>query len=378
MRKVIVVSLLVAAVQSMSGWGGVAHRFINKNATVHLPASMQQFISQAQFFNDNAMDPDNRRSSSDTNFYAEKFIHFLDIDDYPNYKTWLPRNLDSLLSLYGYNRVKENGTVPWVIKFYVDSLSAQLKRNDWSSAYQTANDLGHYVADSHVPVHATKNYNGQLSNQYGIHSRYESTMITNYQTQLSVTKDSVTYVENVLEYAMQMILTSQSLLDSVLLADKYAAPPNGYNSGSGGTLPADYYSKMWERTKIFTKQRVQSATVALANLWFTAYVNAGLISKPANVRKERPGRPKSFNLHQNYPNPFNPNTRIEFDIAETTEATVGIYSVDGKLVAELVNSTLEAGSYSAEWDAKNAPSGLYFYRLNAGEFSETKKLVIVK
>ncbi|MBI2428762.1 MAG: T9SS type A sorting domain-containing protein [Ignavibacteriales bacterium] len=378
MRKIFLLLFTIAAAQSLFGWGKVAHQYINKNATIHLPASMQQFIGQAQFFNDNAMDPDNRRSSSDTNFYAEQFIHFLDIDDYPNFKVWLPRNLDSLLTLYGRDRVKDNGTVPWVIKFYVDSLSAQLKRGDWNSAYQTANDLGHYVADSHVPVHATKNYNGQLSNQYGIHSRYESTMILNYQAQLSVVKDSVKYIENVLEFAIQIILKSQSLLDSVLLADKYAAPPNGYNSGSGGSLPADYYSKMWEKTQTFTKQRIQSATISVASLWYTAYVNAGLISKPANVRKEKSIKPKSFNLHQNFPNPFNPKTKIEFDIAETSSAKLDIYSVDGKLVAELVNTTLEAGSYSTEWDAQNSPSGLYFYRLNAGDFSETKKLVIVK
>lgn len=376
MKKVIMAVLLIAATQSTFGWGGVAHRYINKNATLHLPPSMQQFISQAQFFNDNAMDPDNRRNYSDTNFFAEQYIHFLDIDDYPNFKTWLPRNLDTLMMLYGRARVKENGTVPWVIKFYVDSLTAQLKRNDWNTAYQTANDLGHYVADSHVPVHATKNYDGQYTSQKGIHSRYESQMISRYEAQLSVQKDSVKYIDNVLEFAMQIILTSETLLDSVLLADRYAAPPNGYNGS--GTLPADYYSKMWERTQHFTKQRIQSATISIASLWYTAYVNAGLISKPSNVKKEKSTKPKSFNLYQNFPNPFNPKTKIEFDIAETAAAKLGIYSVDGKLIAELVNSTLEAGSYSAEWDARIAPSGLYFYRLYAGEFSETKKLVIVK
>jgi len=160
----------------------------------------------------------------------------LDIDDYPNFQTALPRDLDTLIAIYGYERVKRNGTVPWVIKFTMDSLTAQLKRNDWTKAYETASDLGHYVADSHVPLHATKNYDGQFSNQKGIHSRYESQMISNYQQQISITKDSVHYIENVLEFAMQFILQSQTLLDSVLLADKYAAPPNGYNGS--GTLPS--------------------------------------------------------------------------------------------------------------------------------------------
>ena len=377
-HAILFVVLLVTVTQYTAGWGGVAHRYINKNATIHLPPSMQQFISQAQFFNGHAMDPDNRRNYSDTNFFAEQYIHFLDIDDYPNFKTWLPRHLDSLQALYGRTRVKENGTVPWVIKFYVDSLTAQLKRGEWNTAYQTANDLGHYVADSHVPVHATKNYDGQYTSQKGIHSRYESQMISRYEAQLSVQKDSVKYIDNVLEFAMQIILESETFLDSVLLADKYAAPPNGYNSGSGGSLPADYYSKMWERTQVFTTQRIQSATISIASLWYTAYVNAGLISTRAKVTKEKAVQPKSFSLYQNFPNPFNPNTKIEFDIAETAVVKLGIYSADGKLIAELVNQTLAAGSYSTEWDAQNTPSGLYFYRLKAGTFSATKKLVIVK
>lgn len=380
MKKIVVLVIaLISLQQTLLCWGSVAHRYINKQATVHLPLTMKAFIDSAQYFYNRAMDPDIRRNYNDTNFFAEQYLHFLDIDDYPNYHVWLSRNLDSLIAQYGYQRVKENGIVPWVIKYTTDSLTAQLKRGEWMKAYQTANDLGHYVADSHVPVHATKNYNGQLSNQRGIHSRYESQMISIYQGQLSVMKDSVKYVNNVLEFAMQFILKSITLLDSVLLADIYAAPPTGYNDVSGAPpLPSDYYSKMWEKTQHFTKQQIQDATVHLACLWYTAWVNAGLLTQSSNVKKEKSIKPKSFNLHQNFPNPFNPRTTIEFDIAKQAHTTLEIFSVDGKRVAQLVNATLDAGSYSMEWDGENVASGLYFYRLSAGEFLQTKKLVIVK
>ncbi|MDP1675246.1 MAG: T9SS type A sorting domain-containing protein [Bacteroidota bacterium] len=373
--------------QGLFAWGGVAHRYINKNATAHLPKSMQVFIDQAQFFNDRAMDPDNRRSNTDTNFYAERYIHFLDIDDYPNFNLWLQRDLDSLIAKYGYQKVKENGTVPWVIKFYMDSLTAQLKRGDWTKSYQTANDLGHYVADSHVPVHATKNYNGQFSSQIGIHSRYESQMITNYQGQLSIKKDSVTYIDNVLKFSMGFIIHSITMLDSLLLADKYAAPPNGYNDVSGApALPPDYYSKMWEKTNSFTKAQIQSATINLANLWYTAWVNAGLLSKPSAVEKIHSAKPESFNLQQNFPNPFNPKTTIQFEVATGGNVKLSILSLDGKEIASLVDSNLEHGSYSVDWNAESFSSGVYFYRIeihqtNGGQaknFSQTKKLVYLK
>lgn len=371
--------LSVAFSATLFGWGGVAHRIINKNATVHLPSSMQVFINQAQFFSDRSTDPDTRRDYSDTSFFAEQNIHFLDIDNYPNFNVWLPRSLDSLIAIYGWRTVKDNGTVPWVIAFYVDSLTAQLKRGDWNTSYQTASDLGHYVADSHVPLHATRNYDGQYSSQKGIHSRYESQMISRYQAQLTVTKDSVRYIGNVLEYAMQFILHSVSLMDSVLLADKYAAPPNGYNGITGApSLPTDYYNKLWEKAGGFTKKQVQNATISLANLWYTAWINAGLLSMPAGVQRLTTVKPSSFTLHQNFPNPFNPATTIEFDIAGRTNVKLEIYSVDGKRVAVLVDAHLDPGKYAADWDAKQVPSGLYFYRLSAGEFSATKKLVIVK
>jgi hypothetical protein len=372
-----ILSIVLSA--SLFGWGGVAHRFINKNATVHLPSSMQVFINQSQFFSDRSTDPDTRRDYSDTSFFAEQNIHFLDIDNYPNFNVWLPRSLDSLIAIYGWRTVKDNGTIPWVIAFYVDSLSAQLKRGDWNTSYQTASDLGHYVADSHVPLHATRNYDGQYSSQKGIHSRYETQMISRYQAQLTVTKDSVRYINNVLEYAMQFILHSVSLLDSVLLADKYAAPPDGYNGITGApSLPADYYVKLWEKAGGFTKKQVQNATISLANLWYTAWVNAGLLSMPTGIQRITTSKPSSFTLHQNFPNPFNPATTIEFDIADRRYVKLEIFSVDGKRVAVLADAQMDAGKYAADWDAKHVPSGLYFYRLTAGEFGATKKLVIVK
>lgn len=373
MRKIVIILLLLAAViQSTFSWGKVAHQYINKNATIHLPSTMQQFIAQSVYFGDHASDADYRKDDDPT----EVPKHYLDMENYPNYKLWIPRDLDSILQKYGKTFVDDNGIVPWATVWAVDSLTARLKRGDWSAAYAVAADIGHYVGDAHQPLHATNNYNGYLTGNNGIHSRYESTMISKNQTQLFVVKDSVRYIDNVLEFVFQYLYESNSLTDSIMAADTYAKTFSGW-SGSG-SAPDSYYTALWSRCQYFTKKQIQSATVALASLWYTAHINAGLISKPASVRKEKSIKPKSFNLYQNFPNPFNPKTKIEFDIAETTVAQLGVFSVDGKLIAELVNSTLDAGSYSTEWDAKNSPSGLYFYRLHAGEFSETKKLVIVK
>jgi hypothetical protein len=88
--------------------------------------------------------------------------------------------------------------------------------------------------------------------------------------------------------------------------------------------------------------------------------------------------PVAFSLHQNYPNPFNPSTKIEFALPKSSFASLQVYDVFGRRVAELVNETLEAGTYRAQWHAGGFASGVYFYRLQVGPFSQTKKLVLVR
>jgi hypothetical protein len=88
--------------------------------------------------------------------------------------------------------------------------------------------------------------------------------------------------------------------------------------------------------------------------------------------------PKEFKLHQNYPNPFNPKTIIGFQLPINNYVTLKIYDVLGREVATLVNETLKPGTYETEFDGSNYPSGVYYYRITAGDFTETKKMVLIK
>ncbi len=370
MRYLLVV---VFCCQALFGWGGTTHKYINKNAVIHLPAGMQKFIDQQAFLETHAVDADNRKSSDAT----EGPKHFLDIDYYPNYKN-LTRSLDSLIAKYGTQvAVNDNGILPWATVWAMDSLTAQLKRGDWTKAYQTGADIGHYVGDGHQPLHVAQNYDGAMSvpSQKGIHSRYESTMMGTYLNSIQLSKDSVHYINNTMEFIFSYLLVSNSMVDSLLLGDKYAAPPNGYSSGS---LPADYYPKLWEKTQQFTKFEIQSATIDLASLWFTAFVNAGLIAKPTSVEKNIVEQPQQFVLSQNYPNPFNPTTTIQFEIAKAGNVKLTILSIEGKEIVSLVNSNFAEGKYSVDWNAGNYSSGVYFYRMETKNFSQTKKLMYLK
>jgi hypothetical protein len=88
--------------------------------------------------------------------------------------------------------------------------------------------------------------------------------------------------------------------------------------------------------------------------------------------------PTKYSLEQNYPNPFNPTTNIRFTVPKDGNATLKIYDISGKEISTYLDSYIKAGSYNAPFDGSNLSSGVYYYRLTAGEFSQTKKMMLVK
>jgi hypothetical protein len=88
--------------------------------------------------------------------------------------------------------------------------------------------------------------------------------------------------------------------------------------------------------------------------------------------------PASFELSQNFPNPFNPNTKIKFKLSAPGQVKLTVYDALGKGVSVLVNQHLKAGAYESDFDASQLASGVYFYNLSAGDFNQTKKMVLIK
>jgi hypothetical protein len=99
---------------------------------------------------------------------------------------------------------------------------------------------------------------------------------------------------------------------------------------------------------------------------------------PVGVNGNNSNIPKEFALYPNYPNPFNPVTSIRYDIPKNANVTLKVYDIRGKEVSTIVNESKLPGSYIASFDASNISSGVYFYRLNAGDYSRTMKMILVK
>ncbi len=170
-------------------------------------------------------------------------------------------------------------------------------------------------------------------------------------------------------------------------------PPSGFKTDSTGrthnvtaTLPEDTdYSPLWS-VNIYDNgdfnivYDLSSAQMANILAMGAANVNCPVVLNESSSAVEQFGNtlPTGYELAQNFPNPFNPSTTIRFSLPESDLVSIKIYNSIGENIAELVNQVLTAGSYSVEWNAENIPSGIYFYNLTSGNFTNTKKMILLK
>jgi hypothetical protein len=145
----------------------------------------------------------------------------------------------------------------------------------------------------------------------------------------------------------------------------------GTNSTFKGNLMAFHAITANAGTKISGRLLAQSDSVSLSSDTIGGAVIVTSVARTESV-------PKGFTLLQNYPNPFNPSTKIQYTIGNAALITLKVYDILGREVAELVNGRQEAGSYTVSFNTKGLSSGVYFYRLNAGSFVSTKKLILMK
>jgi hypothetical protein len=99
---------------------------------------------------------------------------------------------------------------------------------------------------------------------------------------------------------------------------------------------------------------------------------------PTDINDPVPGLPQQSSLSQNYPNPFNLTTTIEYDLPRAAFVTLDLFDLLGRKIETLVNSEQEAGHYTATWNGQDKPSGMYLYRLQAGDYTETMKMLLLK
>ena len=196
-------------------WGFNAHKHINHMAVFTLPPEMIGFYKRnIDFITEHAVDPDKRRYAVDD----EAARHYIDIDHYgKNPFDSVPKLWKDAVAKYSEDTLQAYGIVPWHIPVMVRRLSEAMRTNDYYKILQYSADLGHYVGDAHVPLHCTKNYNGQLTNQKGIHGFWESRLPELFMKDYDFYTGRAVFVEDPLEAAWTYCKGSFAAVDSVLL-----------------------------------------------------------------------------------------------------------------------------------------------------------------
>ncbi len=343
-------SLLILAFFSVSafGWGQDGHKIINQSFTIHYPIDSLWFSRFTQYYAAHASDADNRKSADP----SESPRHFIDIDYYPEFhSTWFPHDLDSLIAKYGSATVNLHGVLPWAIKSDYDSLVTFLRKGDTTNANRVIADLGHYIGDACQPLHCTENYD-----RNGVHSRYESTMLHDNLSQISITPDTAQYIPNVLDFAFDVIYNSNSKFQMIFNADDSA------KSVAGNTTSSVYYQLMWSQLGSMTIGQLQKASVSLASLVYSAWVDAGFPPITTSVVETVPS---DFSVSGFYPNPFNPSTKVDIDIpaaGHLTTVQVSVFALDGRKVRSLT-APLAPGRNTLTLDFGNLASGVYLTRI---------------
>jgi hypothetical protein len=351
LKKIMPVFLLFFLSFFFLNWGYLGHETINGKSPLSFPASMSGFGVWSDSLSINGSNADNRKSSDPT----ENPKHFIDIDSYNEFNTTgrIASTYDSVVAIHGETWVISKGTLPWATINAYKTLKDAFGQRQWHTAMLVASDLGHYVGDGHMPLHLTTNYDGQLTGQKGLHSRYESTMVSNYITQLSnYGGEPAHFVDNVTNYVFKYIYNNEHYVDSLLAADTYA------RNLAGNTTNSTYYSALWSKAK-FTTTLFHNASFALAELIYSAWVEAG-----SPVYGSIAALPTIHELQVVvYPNPTKGIVNLVGDKAKISE----LRDRTGKLI----------GTYNGnKFDISNLNKGMYILNIR-GEDGFTKKQKIL-
>lgn len=329
--------LLTCPTPQKNEWGFWGHRKINFMAVFTLPEEMLPlFKKEILYLSEHAVDADKRRYAAK----EEAIRHYIDLDHYPPEppKHWLTAkesftkvivnkgdtleyypNIKSLEVLYPacykylFSRLHQNyyeyhwsenyedssvlitfeledtliqhGVVPYQVPILYRRLVAAMKNHEISLILRLAADIGHYIADAHVPLHTTSNYDGQLTDQVGLHAFWESRIPELFaEKEYDFFVGKAEYRSDIPSFMWQIVKESFRLVDSVIMIEKRLSTqyPSDrqycYEERIQQTVrvPCPEYAALYQQTMGgMVQKRMQDAILAVGSIWYTAWVDAG-------------------------------------------------------------------------------------------------------
>ncbi len=289
MKKPLVILLLSIGVllpRPAAAWSFEAHKYITARVIALLPREIRPFFEQYRVtVVEHSIDPDLWRSAG---WEAEPPRHYVDLDEYGAYPfTDLPRDYDAAVQKHGKEFVDKNGLLPWrTDEIYRKLVEAFAQKTPYArdNVKFFSSVLAHYLADAHVPFHATSNHDGQLTGQWGLHSRFESDLFERYRNRLRITPKPLVKVGNVRDFTFDTLIASYQFVQPILDADKAAI-------GAKDVYDDGYYATFFGKVQPILEKRLSDAITDIASAITAAWVEAGRpalpLQQPRAPRKVR-------------------------------------------------------------------------------------------
>ncbi|MBP8915706.1 MAG: hypothetical protein KBF42_03985, partial [Chitinophagales bacterium] len=286
MKKILCLSLLLSVIVTFAAaptpWGFWGHQRINRMALYTLPEDLFGFYKpHIEYISEHAVDPDKRRYA----FAEEAARHYIDVDHYgePPFDE-IPRKWNDAVVKFSEDSLNAYGIVPWHIERMMFRLTKAFQDKDINYILKTSADLGHYVGDVHVPLHCTENYNGQKTNQVGIHGFWESRIPEMMGENFDYLTGKAEFIPDINAKVWEIVLKSHSMVDSVLGMEKQlnAEFPSDqkYSYETRGASTVRVYSKEYtekynDMLDNMVERRMRESIITLGSFYLTAWINAG-------------------------------------------------------------------------------------------------------
>jgi hypothetical protein len=273
--------ILLISLFLLAGWGFHAHRQINRLAVFTLPPEIIGFYkANIGYITEASVNADRRRFA----VVDEAPRHYIDIDHFGDSAIYtMPRYWKEAVEQYGEDTLKAYGILPWHINVMFYRLKDAFLVRDPARILSLSADLGHYLADAHVPLHTTENYNGQLTGQEGIHAFWESRLPELFSSEYDFFVGKATHIENPQLAAWKIIETAHHDLKDLLAFERQLTIEMGekkYSFETRGRQTIKVYS--YEFSKAYhealngmVERQMKASVKSIGDFWYTAWVDAG-------------------------------------------------------------------------------------------------------
>ena len=263
-------------------WGFFGHALINRQAVYSLPPEMLVlYKKELAYIAEKSVNPDRRRYA--VKGEAEK--HYIDLDHYEDsVRFQLPKYWATALEQYPEDSLRAHGIGPWSTYLTFLSLIKAFAAQDKAAILRLSADLGHYLGDLNVPLHTTKNYNGQLTGQAGIHGFWESRVPELMAKNYSFWVGKARYVSDPQQALWETVAKAHSQVDSVLRIEKILSlqfrPDQKYSYEERNGVTVRVYSREFTEAYALAldgqvERQMRASIRMIADFWYTAWVNAG-------------------------------------------------------------------------------------------------------